>query len=247
MCIWQPSQNREFVSFVAVVGHYLPCLIMVFCYAKVFIIMRRRARVFVNLADSRRGDRTSSRPGRTTAQTKSIPGTSTANDLKEAPPTLEGASVHRPNKTYSARLSNSALESSSKDVLQVPPRLKEKGAGCRSTQSSSVGASESAQETITIQVLPTTSSPQYQMHAPNQGERERKVFILLTYVVFAFLICWFPFYVVFDLMAWLPHLIPSELYTFLFWMTYLNSTVNPILYAYSNKEFRSTFIKLASL
>ena len=34
-CIWEPNDNTEFVIFVAVIGHYIPCIIMVFCYIKV--------------------------------------------------------------------------------------------------------------------------------------------------------------------------------------------------------------------
>ncbi|KAH3705206.1 hypothetical protein DPMN_080272 [Dreissena polymorpha] len=36
---------RDFVLYVAVIGHYTPCLIKVFFYIKVFMIMRRQAMI----------------------------------------------------------------------------------------------------------------------------------------------------------------------------------------------------------
>ena len=41
-CIWEPNDNTEFVIFVAVIGHYIPCIIMVFCYIKVYAIMNSK-------------------------------------------------------------------------------------------------------------------------------------------------------------------------------------------------------------
>ena len=45
VCKWEPSNNQEFVFFVAIVGHHIPCLILTFCYVKVAIAMSRRAKV----------------------------------------------------------------------------------------------------------------------------------------------------------------------------------------------------------
>ena len=42
MCKWEPSKNREFVIFVAIVGHHLPDVIMISCFIRVFAAMRKR-------------------------------------------------------------------------------------------------------------------------------------------------------------------------------------------------------------
>ena len=42
VCKWEPSKNREFVIFVAIVGHHLPDVIMIFCFIRVFAAMRKR-------------------------------------------------------------------------------------------------------------------------------------------------------------------------------------------------------------
>ena len=74
--------------------------------------------------------------------------------------------------------------------------------------------------------------------------RERRMFVTLTYVLASYLICWFPFYVTWDFFAWHSSLVPGWLYTFFFWMTYINSTLNPLVYGCTNKDFRIAFKKL---
>ena len=75
----------------------------------------------------------------------------------------------------------------------------------------------------------------------SQHEKEKNIFITLSYIIFFYLICWVPFHFVFDISAINPALVPEYIYTFAFWLTYFNSTLNPFLYAYSNKEFRMAF------
>lgn len=94
----------------------------------------------------------------------------------------------------------------------------------------------------------TTNSRPHRQHRPaNNQQRERRIFITLTYVLSSYLICWFPFYIAFDTYAWEPDLVPAGLYSFFFWSTYVNSTLNPIIYAYTNKEFRQAFIKVLKM
>ena len=44
VCKWEPSKNKEFVIFVAVVGHHTPCAVIIFCYYKIYMIMRAKKR-----------------------------------------------------------------------------------------------------------------------------------------------------------------------------------------------------------
>ena len=39
VCKWEPSNNVEFVYFIASCGHHLPCVIMVVCYVKVRLFL----------------------------------------------------------------------------------------------------------------------------------------------------------------------------------------------------------------
>ena len=44
-CMWDPSLNKGFVVIIATLGYHGPCVVMLFCYFKVFIFMRKRGRI----------------------------------------------------------------------------------------------------------------------------------------------------------------------------------------------------------
>ncbi|XP_053383429.1 muscarinic acetylcholine receptor M5-like [Mercenaria mercenaria] len=74
--------------------------------------------------------------------------------------------------------------------------------------------------------------------------RDRKIFVTLTYIIFGYVILWLPFHIIFDISIVKPDIVPEQVWTMVFWMTYFNSTVNPILYNFSSSEFRQTFKRI---
>ena len=78
----------------------------------------------------------------------------------------------------------------------------------------------------------------------HRHRRERTVFVTLTYILIGYTICWVPFHVVFDVSSVCPSCVPRGVYAVTFWMTYINSTINPFLYNFSNPEFRNTFKRI---
>ena len=94
--------------------------------------------------------------------------------------------------------------------------------------------------------VPTTSKVESQKprKAGHSADKEKKIFVTLSYIIFSYLLCWVPFHIVFDISAINPDLVPPNIYTFAFWLTYFNSTLNPFLYAFSSAEFRSAFKKV---
>lgn len=77
--------------------------------------------------------------------------------------------------------------------------------------------------------------------APN---KRRKTFITLTYIVLAYMVCWVPFHFVFDVSLANPEIVPEDLYTAAFWMTYVNSGLNPFMYAFSSADFRHAVVQI---
>ncbi|KAK2188175.1 hypothetical protein NP493_142g03003 [Ridgeia piscesae] len=206
VCKWEPSKNREFVIFVAIVGHHLPDVIMIFCFIRVFAAMRKR------------------RLALRSAQATCTPSQSVTTSAQPDP--------------------------ASKQCVQNSQVLPEKV----QTSTSKVASLRAVVTVDTISGnIPSSSNPSTGMTsaASEQHERlkrdqdrynqERKAFVTLTYIIFSYLACWVPFHFVFDISAIDPARVPEVIYTITFWLTYFNSTVNPFLYAYSNKDFQNAF------
>jgi hypothetical protein len=99
---------------------------------------------------------------------------------------------------------------------------------------------------------PSVSVVQVQNIADNEVQtaresrftRDRKVFVTLTYIIIGYAILWLPFHIIFDIGIAHPGLVPEGVLNTAFWMTYFNSTINPILYNFSSSEFKKTFRKI---
>ena len=198
-CYWDPLKNAEFVLFVAVFGQCIPCLLIMICYFKVFMVMRR--------------------------QTKSI-GTMLVRPI--ASRTTQRSTV---GTTISTAASSDVVKPKTA-TSEMPENVNEKRSHV-STISSEIEGTSALPE-------PTTNE---QLQESSQN-RERKIFITLTYVLGSYLICWLPFYVVFCMSAWTPDLVPIWVYNLFYWTAFCNSALNPFLYAYSNREFRKSFVRV---
>jgi len=72
----------------------------------------------------------------------------------------------------------------------------------------------------------------------------RKAFITLSYIVIAYVVCWTPFQFVFDVSLAKPEAISGDLYTAMFWLAYINSGLNPFMYAFSSADFRGAAVRM---
>ncbi|XP_034488357.1 octopamine receptor beta-1R [Drosophila innubila] len=87
-------------------------------------------------------------------------------------------------------------------------------------------------------------SIQVEQSAITTMRRERKAARTLGIIMSAFLLCWLPFflwYIIFTLCDSCKT--PRIVVGILFWIGYFNSALNPIIYAYFNRDFRAAFKK----
>jgi hypothetical protein len=205
ICIWDPALNKQFVVVIATIGHHGSFCLILFCYVKVFYVLRKRTNFARKI-----------RPKNLT--------------------TVYNLSVVEPSKIESK-------------ITYVPERKDgditspEKGGN---TLKPEIGQKYSDNGNINLIATPSTSStlPADTEIGKVITKRDRRAFVTLTYIIVGYVICWFPFHIVFDMSAVSPGAVSDRVFQVTFWMTYLNSTINPFLYNFSNPEFRNAFKKI---
>ena len=78
----------------------------------------------------------------------------------------------------------------------------------------------------------------------NKMKREHKAAKTLGIIMGAFIACWLPFfigYVTMTVCDTCRENTPSVVVDIMFWIGYFNSSLNPVIYAYFNREFREAF------
>lgn len=207
-CIWEPSLNREYVIVIASVGHHGSCIILLFCYIKVFIFMRKRAKTAPKISSMRR---------------RSMDDCMDSNISTEA-----CGSCVRITPAFVARNCSTTY-----NELTYDKKV--------STISTSTMAYLHPNQNANIQARPKRVQ---RTKEEKEENKEKKAFITLSYIIIGYMICWVPFHIVFDISAINPEVVPEMVYTITFWLTYINSTINPFLYNFSCSEFRRAFKKI---
>ena len=217
-CIWEPSENLEFIIVVDIIGHYLPCFLMVISYVKVFTVMKARAKV-----------------GHISNVSRAANSYNSQHSKPEMTPVQSTTKINEPSRSLSKeQISDTTGLSGHHGISTVDRTMKPLTQQLSTPRISKLKEDDPKRE----------SNKQKRADENRYNKTERKIFITLSYVIISYTICWFPFYVTWDIYAFHPDIVPPLVYTVMFWMTYINSTLNPFIYAYTNKVFRQTFLKI---
>ncbi|CAL8264065.1 unnamed protein product [Lota lota] len=74
--------------------------------------------------------------------------------------------------------------------------------------------------------------------------KEHKATVTLAAVIGAFVVCWLPYFILFNVAGVKEQVLSGTLYEVVLWLGYANSALNPILYAALNRDFRSAYARL---
>ena len=240
ICIWEPSLNTGFVVVVATIGHHGSCIIILFCYLKVFMFMYKRRRI-IGVGKDGKTVMVASDSKASTLQ----PGGSTSWAGKDTPVSAiasETASENKVSYGKTAMPNTPVFVASEGKVSSIEAD--------RSAPVKDQSNTRTKRDTLDVPIQknnnPTKTRPTHAANSEKLGrqKRERAVFITLTYVIVGYAVCWIPFHVVFDISSVCPSCVPGGIYTMSFWMAYFNSTINPFLYNFSTPEFKETFKRI---
>ena len=214
-CIWEPSLNKGFVIVVATIGHHGSCFVMLFCYCKVFLFMRKHRAIMASHDGARIQN----------------------SDMSVIDSYQDNHSEQHDASNTSVFVVSELSQGTSPSQDALPSQKKIPKGSIRNGL-------------LDVPTMERPSNP-YAGNVPKRvpgkqtrHRRDRAIFITLSYVLIGYAICWMPFHVVFDISSVCPSCVPRDVYGVTFWMTYINSTINPVLYNFSTPEFRRTFKRL---
>lgn len=98
-----------------------------------------------------------------------------------------------------------------------------------------------------------TRSPEVKVSKPRDAEREKRriarkkekrATLILGLIMGSFILCWLPFFMLYILSPICSCQIPHFLSAGAFWLGYMNSALNPVIYTIFNKDFRRAFRRI---
>uniref|UniRef100_A0A673J5T6 D(3) dopamine receptor n=1 Tax=Sinocyclocheilus rhinocerous TaxID=307959 RepID=A0A673J5T6_9TELE len=243
--------NPDFVIYSSVVSFYLPFIVTLLVYVRIYIFLRRRRKriTFRQGSDMQR-----------TLKFACLRFISlSVQETKEQVirPRLLASCPWR-KRPQTAPAENSLLP----PVITLNYCSISQASFARTEQDANHGEEEGGdEEQVTVRSCEvkklsngrthTTLHPPVvcpsQVRCRSMHSKEKKATQMLAIVLGVFLICWLPFFVthILNTHCRACH-IPPEVYSAFTWLGYVNSALNPVIYTTFNIEFRRAFIKILS-
>ncbi|KAF0877232.1 DRD3 protein, partial [Crocuta crocuta] len=256
--------NPDFVIYSSVVSFYLPFVVTVLVYARIYVVLRQRRRK--RILTRQNSQCISVRPG-FPQQVSTMEGQRINNPQPGGlQPCEHSEGKQYPQKSQDPLLSHLQPLSPGQAHLE----LKRYYSICQDTALGRPGFQEAGgelkREGKTRNSLSPTMAPKLSLEVRKLSNgrlstslklgslqprgvplREKKATQMLAIVLGTFIVCWLPFFLthVLNTHCQACHVSP-ELYSATTWLGYVNSALNPVIYTTFNVEFRKAFLKILS-
>ena len=259
------NDETWYILYSSLGSFFAPCVIMILVYIRIYQVAKTHTRTMsekkrdldsphgngLDRAEATRGGSVKSN-GNGSVKDKEhdnghcqrVPATATAgsplpNDPKTPPPSR----APYPDEDYD--------DSSSSD--EKPKKHSSKRSGGddkkdrKSSRKSSAGSRKSRTSSKSIELFSSRRKRRSTVNRKKvSAAREKRFTFVLAVVMGVFVLCWFPFFFSYSLygICRKPCEIPEVLFKFFFWIGYVNSSLNPVIYTIFNQDFRRAFQKI---
>lgn len=216
---WRCDLNDDtwYVLFSCTVSFFLPCIIMIFLYCRIYKVAKHRASTVSNLKNGLSG-------------CDDMP-----PDMCYHPKCLDQHNPHHHQDTDEMDLeeSTSSTRRFSESAHHGPTNITSNAKVKKLSWNINRGQPK-RDRSISIS------------QSRLQQLREKRLTFVLAVVIGGFVICWFPFFFTYSLESVCRGRcgISDALFNFFFWVGYCNSSLNPVIYTVFNRDFRKAFRKL---
>ncbi|XP_049285845.1 probable G-protein coupled receptor No18 isoform X2 [Anopheles funestus] len=260
------NQNKGYVVFSAMGSFFIPMTVMLYVYSKICCVLTSRQNRMTKTEATEKNCDIEVDNCTSDADTSPRQMVSGAYGGRHALP-----AGHYPNGSSSNNTSHQTLYEFLSST-RTTPNVASRGTQSTTTRNGSNASGMSKFSGATFELRPintvqfsasqislsescasnvTNNATKIRLHGKripiriSSLKRETKTAQTLSMVVGGFIACWLPFFVYYLLMPFLPDDSKSDdLMEFLTWLGWINSAINPFIYAFYNVDFRVAFWRL---
>ncbi|XP_066510445.1 alpha-2A adrenergic receptor-like [Hoplias malabaricus] len=209
------NEDKWYIISSSIGSFFLPCIIMVLVYVRIYQIAKSRTRL--PPGDRRRKDDDRKENGHFHERLNGL-------NIKEDKGDVNAVDME---------------ESSSSDHKVTNPCSNKKKRARGKTKLSQIKPGDDASKQDNFNQCTKIS------RWKGRQNREKRFTFVLAVVIGVFMVCWFPFFFTYTLIALCDFCcVPKTLFKFFFWFGYCNSSLNPIIYTIFNNDFRRAFKRI---